>query len=114
MYFPENDEEPHVGAGAHGHLFNNGGGCSTTPDPAPVPQNPSPAPQDYMTYTQLPQEYTLYPSAYYHVRPLAVNSHMYSALPLYSHLPMREASRVTLNTFTQSSLPRMLRQGFLM
>lgn len=114
MNFPENDGESHVGAGAHEHIFNDGYGCSTTPDSAPVPQNPSPTPQDYRTYTKLPQEYTLYPSAYYHVRPLAVNSHMYSILPLYSHLPMREASRVTLNTFTQTSLPRTLRHGFLM
>ena len=64
-------------------------------------------------YTTLLQEYTHYPSDYHHVRSLAVKSHVYSVLSLYSYLPMQEASQMALTSVTWTLPPRTLRHGFL-
>ena len=111
----ENDEGSLVGTGANGRLFNDQRSWPTTPDPSPIPQYPSSTPQDDRTYKKLLRDYTHYPSDYYHyhVRPLAVDSHVYlTLLTHYSYLPM--ASRMSLNFVTRTLVPRTLQQDFLM
>jgi hypothetical protein len=105
-----NDEESRVGTGAPGLPFDNRRGWSTMPDPAPIPQDPSSTPQDDRAYMKLLLDYTLYPSDHSNVRPLAVNSYVYSGLLCcsYLRLPTREASPMTLNFVTRTSLPRTL------
>lgn len=86
MNMPENDEDSCVGTGAHERLFVDLRGWPTTLGPKPIPQCP-----------------------YYHVRPLAVNSHIYS-----SYLTMRATTGMTPNIVMRTSRSRALQQGFLM
>lgn len=91
MNMPENDEGSCVGTGAHERLFVYLRGWPMTPGPKPIPQYP-----------------------YYHVRPLAVNSRVYSGLPCYSYLTTRATTGMTPNIVMRTSRSRALQQGFLM
>jgi hypothetical protein len=98
MIVSDTDEGSRMGSGTHRRLTNDRRGRQMTLNSSSISQHPSSTLQDDATYAKFLRDFTHFPSDYYHVRLLIINSHVYSSPLTYYSLPI--AAQMTLNSVT--------------